>query len=944
MPVSTGLAGEVPPLSSRYMLSQNNNGNDTNNNETGNNRQISGSEKININEIYEMKNKSGKHYSEDQGNKSQFQELGQGFADNQTNHSDNGKNEQIMSSLPSYPLLDTFSLLCILMIFPHWLSTISLILYVFLGKPEFLDSMLLLVLKHKLNRSSKSSSSVSFIRSLSLISFILSLALDSVFMVMIFYFIPWTVPYIILFSKAFMASNLTSLRNRYVLDAFISGILLISLENSMLYSIKHFEIFRGDSLFYFTSPSASTDFLYPLYYKSSTSFGKTLFYYITLHKISENSIIMFQMEYALQFFYSTLSLYIIMHNLNPILRKLAFIDHIYSFIESFAISDSQNEENSSLNFSNETTNISQNNIGKDKTKVENTFQIPKEISSSNLPTLRLNRILDDEFVNKNVKNIEEEEGEEEEQKPVDDESLNTDSNDGSADNDTKIPMWFPEDHQVLNMNDVSSSSYVVAQNFENFCKMIWSSSYNLLSPTSALVQESNISNSNLTHSPLSQSFDSVNNNINNINNNSNNNSTNTSSSNVSSSGLNLQSSTSNLSSRHRYQNLSRSNQIINLSPKRNSSRNKAISPSDKKLKFNLLKYQQPLWIFLNAARTMFSRQDYYSGDYYSQNAVVTTGYGVDDYVRNNNSSSQCFIWFTGETTLAFELHNISLEQLLIKVNGIIWEHVSSCAFFGREMIIINGLSPLSQYDIDFVKITLSGDLVHLTTTTVSTVFQNKTVTESNISSPLATLQRSVVTTQEAIEREKTRLKKMKTDWRKKSSQIKSEIENLNNRSNFSDESRNYKKLDSLRQTVAKSDIEIANLSKKSEEISLLQTEIEEKYLDAKRLYETELRSFTKFENDSKNEILNQEKKLKSLALEKSQLLVKKEKIISKKLRIHHDVELLTNELETLRKTEISLRIERRKIRSVQREEKYKLLVNDIKKIERQLRAKTLNSF
>lgn len=367
-------------------------------------------------------------------------------------------------------------------------------------------------------------------------------------------------------------------------------------------------------------------------------------------------------------------------------------------------------------------------------------------------------------------------------------------------------------------------------------------------------------------------------------------------------------------------------------------------PSEKKAKMSQLKYQQRLWLFLNAARTMFSRQDYYSGDYYSQNAVVTTGYGMDDYARNANSSSQCFIWFTGETTLAFELHNISLEQLLIKVNGIIWEHVSSCAFFGRELVIINGLSPLSQYDIDFVKITLNGELIHLTTTTVSTVFQNKTVTESNVSSPLATLQRSVVTTQEAIEREKARLKKMKTDWRKKSSQIKSEIENLNNRSNFSDESRNYKKLDSLRQIVAKSDIEVTSLSKKSEETRLLQTEIEEKYLDAKRLYETELRSFNKFENDNKNSIMALEKGIKSLLSEKNQLLVKKEKVISKKLRIHHEVELLTNELKSLKKTEIALRVERRKFRSIQRDEKYKLLINDIKKIERQLRGKTFNTF
>lgn len=260
------------------------------------------------------------------------------------------------------------------------------------------------------------------------------------------------------------------------------------------------------------------------------------------------------------------------------------------------------------------------------------------------------------------------------------------------------------------------------------------------------------------------------------------------------------------------------------------------------------------------------------------------------------------------------------------------------------MIIINGLSPLSQYDIDFVKITLKGELVHLTTTTVSTVFQNKIVTESTSSSPLSTLQRSVVTTQEAIEREKARLKKLKSDWKKKAAQLKADIENLNSRNKPSDESRNYKKLDSLRQAITKSDTEAALLSKEGERVRLLQTELEENFMEAKRHHEVVLRLYNKAQNDAKVEVSKIESKISASRAEKNQLLIKKEKIISKKLRIHHDVELLNNELESLRKTEIALRVERRKIRSIQREEKYNLLVKDIETILNSLKMKALNDF
>ena len=832
-----------------------------------------------------------------------------------------------MSSLPSYPFFDTFSFLCILMVLPHWLSSIALILYVFLGYPDFLESVLSLFLKHKFNRnhttanlgyaslSHQSTTQSSF----SLAMFLTQLIFDMVLIYLLYQAMPTAVPYAILLGKAFMASNLTSLRSRYILDAFLASSLLVILEYFMLFAITHFEIFRGDSLISLTSLFSPVDSEYPPYYRTDSSFSKLLLFHLSFHKIPQNSEFMYNLERAIKFAHSTLSLYIIMHNINPILRRFTLIDRVYSFLEMYISPDqsyeidgatkittsSQNMEPSSSSSNTIPTDPNpffQNNSNRPKSR--NVFQIPKEISRSSLPTLSAKKDLYDDF---GISTVEDNENSDDTDKEEGD-TTTTEKINGSDRSDESIPMFFPEDHQILNMNDVSSSSYVVAENFETLCRMIWSQNPYSSKPStvSCLTQSSpqmDTSNSSVPTAPPPSS---------------------SSSSKHKSNGFHIN---------HVNNNISRK-----LPNKLKS------TPSEKRSRISSLRMQQPLWTLLNAARTMFSRLDYYSGDYYSQNAIVTTGNGMNDYARNNGSSSQCFIWFTGETTLAFELHNISLEQLLIKVNGIIWEHVSSCAFFGREMIIINGLSPLSQYDIDFVKITLNGELIHLTTTTVSTIFENKTVTESTTSSPLATLQRSVVTTQEAIEREKARLKKLKSDWRKKSSQMKTDIENLNNRNNPSDESRNYKKLDSLRQTVVKSEKEIATLSKKAEEVRLLQTEVEEKHLDVKRLHETELRYYKQCREDYESSIAKNEEHIKSLRNEKAQLLSKKEKTATKKLRVHNEVELLNAELESMKKTEIALRIESRKFRSIQREEKYKLLVRDIQNFEKQLRSKSLGAY
>lgn len=797
------------------------------------------------------------------------------------------KVETTMSSLPSYPLLDTFSLLAILTVFPYFMSVITLLLYLFFGNPNCIDIMLSFFVKHKLNRKSpyNKASMKPNAKKYSTITMITYILLDATLMGVIFQCSPLVVPYVIILSKAFIASNLSSLRQRYVFDAVASCVLLVTMENITLYAIKHFEIFRRDSLFSSHSTFTSLEYLYPMYYNMPSNLTKLFFFNISLHTIRPESMLMTQIEYAIQFLHATLSLYVIFHNINPIIRKNTVINKIYTLFESVVIPETSEISESGVEF-NEFKNIALKNL-KSNTTTTDVFCVPDEIANSVPPSLMkydddADEVIGSSYtstsINTKSENI------------FDSESQDPDLTDDSITIKSKSynyvgPGAFPPKYQALNINDVSSATFVVSQNFETFCKLIWFSSSELIPiPTS--------------NNP----------------------------SRIESKALSLQQSGSLLYPRSR-----------NFS-KKNLFKPKLVG--EKKGKINVLKFQQPLWTFLNAARTMFMTLDYYSGDYYSHSAIIPTNRAVKDY-NKKTCSSQCYIWHTGESTLAFELHNISLEQLLIRVNGVIWEHVTSYSINGREMIIISGLSPLIQYDVEFVKITLNGELVHLTTTTVSTVFKNKVITGSSVTSPLKTLQESVQYNLTLVDNEFEKLKNAKAAWKKELQQIKNEIESLNNRANTSDESRQYKKLDNLRVTVSKIDKEIQELRKNTENYSNELDIVEEKYKETQRKYEIESRNFTKFQQENKNKSAGQESKIEGLRAEKNQLLVKKEKVISKKLRIHHDVELLDNELETMKKTEIALKIEKRKIRTLKREEKYNLLVKDINQFEQQLKAKTM---
>ncbi|GME73449.1 unnamed protein product [[Candida] boidinii] len=211
-----------------------------------------------------------------------------------------------------------------------------------------------------------------------------------------------------------------------------------------------------------------------------------------------------------------------------------------------------------------------------------------------------------------------------------------------------------------------------------------------------------------------------------------------------------------------------------------------------------------------------------------------------------------------------------------------------------------------------------------------------TLTQSKPSSPLLTLQESLVTTNEAIVRERGKLKKLKNDWRKRSSTLKTEIDLLNKRTTIGDESRNYKKVSSLRQAVSKSEEENSKIELDLQELYNKETEFDEKYLDEKRKYEKELRILTSFENEynkKMDEFLN---KIKSVENDKNQLLLKKEKLINKKSKILNDIERIKKEINELKSNEIKFRENNREIRSNTRTQKFKVLSTDINRIEKEL--------
>lgn len=732
--------------------------------------------------------------------------------------------------LPRYPWLDTFFTLTLLVSLPQCAGAFCLILYAVLSSSETLDFVLERVLSFAIRSTTTGGAELKLVSpktsrggSLSLYSFILFLTTDALCMSGLLFLLPSAIPYIMIFSKALMAASLTSTRRRFLLDAISTCCAIMLFEYSSQLLIDYFHLIRSDSGLDLSLSFQSMDNSHFKSFKNSSSVSKRLMYYLSFKNIHYDSSILLNLELSLQFIHATLSLYTIMHNMNPILRKTAVFSKIYHLTDSFFGSNQQNNDDDL------------SNQQYCQTKSQPIIKVKDSISNSKLPRSSLNN------------------QQQQSQLQLQDQSF------------------------VSNLTD---PLFIVSQNFQNFCSSIWSSresiDYNLNSNISNVTNRPNKIN---LKPPKSRNGSTI---------------------------TTPQSTTAT------------SSQAASIPPLSSASTGTSSFSNNNKLnRYYFQRYQQPIWTILIAIRTMFLELDYYSGDYFSHNALITPGYYLNDK-KMLIASSQCFIWYIGETTLGFELHSISLEQLLIKVNGIIWSHVSSCRIKNKELVFVNGLSPLFQYDIEFIKITINGELIHLSTNTVSTVFQDRLVSEGVIQSPITTMQNSIMTTQDSIEREKIKLKKLKTDWRKKSTQLKSEIENLNSRLNQNDESRNYKKLENLRSSIIQIDLNVTNLSKELEIVSLQQIEIDDSHYEMKRKYENELRFFSIGEREFHQDIDDLKSKVTNLKLERDQLDNKIDKVIKKKHKFQHEIESINVWIQNVKLKLINDQLKRRDELSTQR--------------------------
>lgn len=386
------------------------------------------------------------------------------------------------------------------------------------------------------------------------------------------------------------------------------------------------------------------------------------------------------------------------------------------------------------------------------------------------------------------------------------------------------------------------------------------------------------------------------------------------------------------------------------------------APSIKKNKrLATVRANQPLWTTLASSIVLAARQESSSSSL--QDAKSSTSplspHAPDVSVR-----------YILSNLVAFKIVGEQARTFSVIVNGVQWLHVAVQPFdeesefnpdnrqnsrSKQEMalrdadtiIIVYGLSPLAQYEIEVSEVLSSttGDetpvvkpcmKVDICTLSSSSSSRELQAPPARSSSPVSTLLETLTTTQMTLSEEKSRLKKVRKDHSRRLTQLRSEIDSLKMKIESADkgDGRTTRKVLSLRGIVRQLEDEIEHINtvtqalSESEEDSITQYEsTKTKY----ELYSAELAAKEQQYTELKDYWAN---RVEMANIELNQVSTRYDKLVSKRDRLCEERDKFELEIDDAIQRDIRDRSEKRQRKLERRQKLEDEFSSNISQLER----------
>lgn len=344
---------------------------------------------------------------------------------------------------------------------------------------------------------------------------------------------------------------------------------------------------------------------------------------------------------------------------------------------------------------------------------------------------------------------------------------------------------------------------------------------------------------------------------------------------------------------------------------------------------------QPFWAVLAACKAMFKEPNLFAGE-----ATKRKNNGGKFLMSGNIDFEIAFsIVFIDDSRVVFRVLDIeklmrtvdNLNTLGVKVNNVNWAHMDiyNGSVEGEDVIFVcvYGLTPLFQYEIELFEIEKEYPLAHFMVNTVSSA--SKTVlNKSPEITPLMTLQSSLISTIENLNRFKAKFRKLKKEENKKISDAKKDIDNLKNKiskynNKQGNDSRISGKLKGLQHSVIQLENEIQDLKDEIQHFHSSQQESDSTFKEEEARLQSEIKNLNHFINEYEHSMNEYRAKLKNIEFDKQQLATRKSKLLAKKQSRNDELQKLSNDIKGLKRNGIIGKLHRRNKRV---QEKYDIIL------------------
>ncbi|KAI5960621.1 acrB [Candida pseudojiufengensis] len=301
---------------------------------------------------------------------------------------------------------------------------------------------------------------------------------------------------------------------------------------------------------------------------------------------------------------------------------------------------------------------------------------------------------------------------------------------------------------------------------------------------------------------------------------------------------------------------------------------------------------QPFWSIIAACKAILKNPNLFNGESSFQKQII--------------EEKPMAVLVIDSSKVILKFLTLIKGEITIKLNNIEWSYFKLINENDEQYLIIYGLTPLFQYDVE---ISEDKNLINqlLINTTGDNEIINKSLPET---SSLITLQTSLNSSMSKLNNVKLKLKKFKKDENKKIQDIKNSIDVLKNKiSKYNsnkpiNENRVFGKIKGLKHSVIQLENEITNIQIEIENLQKEEMELESEFKLKQEQNENKIKDLEKIYQDYEIRLKDAKSNLNKIKQDQSQFDLKLNKLISKQSTKQEEIKSINSEFKNLKKQEI----------------------------------------